>query len=261
MSPAEIEELVEQVGDEILDRLGLPSPAPASSPAPTRASASAWPRPAEGYASALELVCASPRQSADDVAAACRRAADAGAPVVWAPVSRAAVCGAALAGAPTSAGALIDHPFGAASTPARLADIEVALRLGVDLVNLTLNSGNLAAIEGEIHAAAALCSSAHCALAVTLDSSTLSEEQLAGAAVAAVGAGADAVCCASGALSDDYSSATCLAALHAALGGRAALVAGGRIAGFPHAAALIAAGADRIALADPWSLLQAAPAG
>jgi hypothetical protein len=38
------------------------------------------------------------------------------------------------------------------------------------------------------------------------------------------------------------------------------VVAGGRIAGFGHAAALIAAGADRIATDDPWAILEAAPA-
>lgn len=265
MTPAEIEALVEQVGDEILGRLGLPRAAltaPASAP---QAPAAAWARPAGGYAAAVELLCAAPEVSQSDIRQSCGRAAKALLPAVWTQTSLLAEAVSALAGCGVRAGALVDYPGGMSSTPARLTDLETALRLGAEMVNMACGAGRVRSMEpdvlrAEVRAAAALCREAGAPLAVTLEPALLSEEELVRAAAAALAGGADALCSASGRLSREYASDRAIALLREVAGARAVVVAGGRIAGFEHAAALIAAGADRIATDDPWAILEAAPA-
>ena len=261
MSPAEIEALVAQVGDEILGRLGLDH-STLDTRAP-EAPASAWPKPEGGYAAALELVCASPELSSEDVAAACARAHSTNLPVVWTPASWTAAAVARLDGSAARAGALIDFPNGSGSTPARLADIEIALRLGAGLVNLSfgagrVRSGGADAVRSEARAAAQLCAEAGAALAVTLEASQLSDRALVEAAAAALEGGADAICSGTGQLTHAYAPDRAVAFLRETVQDRAAVIAGGRIAGFGHAAALVAAGADRIASDDPWALLEGA---
>ena len=265
MNAAEIEALVEQVGDEILGRLGLPASALAEAGLAREAPASAWPLPEGGYASALELVYGAPQASATEVSETCRRARQAALAVVWAPVSLIPVAVSALSGAPTRAGALIDFPHGAASTGARLADLEIALRLGAELVNLILGAGRARSgepdvIQAEVRAAAALCAGAGVPLAVTLEADLLSEQDLARAAAAALAGGADALCCSTGRHGHVFASPRWITLLREIAGGRAVVIAAGRIGGFGHAAALISAGADRIAADDPWAILAQAPA-
>jgi deoxyribose-phosphate aldolase len=262
MTPAEIEALVEQIGEEILGRLGLPASALNGIAPPRLASAEAWSRPKGGYASAVEWVFAAPEASAAEVCEACVRAGAARLPVVWTPISLTAHAVAALGGSPTRAGALVDFPFGAASTAARLADVETALRLGADVVNLTLGGGRARSLDAdvlkaEVRAAAGLCSGA--ALAVTLEAELLTDEELARAASASLEGGADALCTGTGACGRAFASDRAVAILRGATGAKGVVIAGGRIAGFPHAAALIAAGADRIAVEDSLALLAGAP--
>jgi deoxyribose-phosphate aldolase len=263
MTSAEIEALVEQVGDEILGRLGLTATALEAVRPALQAAPSAWPRPQGGYASSVELVCASPDATAADVRSLCLRASKGGLPVAWTSASVIATAVSALTGSPTRAGALIDFPSGNSSTPARLADIENALRLGADMINLTLGAGRARVeaevLQAEIRAAATLCADAGAPLAVTLEAPILSEKDLASAAAAVLAAGADALCSSAGAGSHAFASDRSIALLRE-VAGSTPVVAGGRIAGFAHAAALIAAGADRIALADPFAILDAASA-
>ncbi|MEZ5391476.1 MAG: hypothetical protein R2724_01065 [Bryobacterales bacterium] len=261
MSPAEMDALVEQVGDEILERLGLPA-----EELPELAPASAWPRPEGGYAAALELVCASLSTVASEVAESCGQAARAGIPVVWTPVSLVAPAVAAVSATPLRVGALIDYPNGGASTAARLVDAEIALRLGAGMLQWTLGAGRARQLEPdvlrtEVSAAAALCADAGAALAVTLEASALSDQELETAATAALAGGADALCSSAGAAGHGFATTRAIAILRSVAGDRAVVVAGGRIAGFSHAAALVAAGADRIASADPWAILAEAAAG
>lgn len=265
MSPAEIEALVAQVGDEILGRLGFSQTDLASAGGPVEAPGAAWPRPEGGYASAIELVCAAPERTAAEVADSCRRARSENLPVVWVPSAMIATAVAELDGAAGRAGALIDFPNGSSSTPARLADIEVALRLGAGLVNLALGAGralssDVDAIRTELAAAAALCADAGAALAATLEADQLSDEALVKTAAAALAGGANALCSSTGRLSHAFASDRAIALLRETAGDRAVIVAGGRIASFGHAAALVAAGADRLASENPWALLEAAPA-
>ena len=263
MSPAEIEALVEQVGEEILGRLGVPASALNGAAIAPQAPASAWPRPAQGYASALEWVCGAPDATTMHVRTVCEQARAAKIPVVWVPVRLVAAAVAALGPGATSAGALVDYPDGASSTAARLADVETALRLGAGMVNLTLGAGRVReadadVLRAEIRAAAEICAGAP--LAVTLEAELLSAEELERAAAAALAGGADALCCGTGRQGHAYASDQTVATLRKTAGGGAVVIAGGRIAGFGHAAALIAAGADRIAADDPVALLSAAPA-
>jgi deoxyribose-phosphate aldolase len=264
MNPAEIEALVEQVGDEILGRLKLPGTVLQTLGAVPQASPNVWPRPEGGYASCLELVCASADATASDVRRGCERAREAGIPVVWTPTSLLPAAVAELSSSEARAGALIDFPGGASSTPARLADIETALRLGAAIINLTLGAGRSRAeadvLEAELRAAVSLCRDAGAPLAVTLEEALLPEADLRRAAAAALAAGADAICTSTGAFSHAFASDSAVASLRQAAGSGAVVIAAGAIAGFGHAAALAAAGADRIATDDPWAVLDAAPA-
>jgi deoxyribose-phosphate aldolase len=264
MSPAEIEALVAQVGDEILGRLGLSQSDLERREAPPEAPATAWSRPRSGYGSAIELICGAPELTASEVAEACRRACSSGLPVVWTPSSSTAVAVAQLEGSTTRAGALIDFPGGSSSTPTRLADVETTLRLGAELVNLTVSAGRARSapdsLSTEVGAAAELCVGAGAALAVTLEADHLSDEDLVRAAAAALEGGADALCSSTGRLSHAFASDRAIAFLRETVKDRAVVVAGGRIASFGHAAALISAGADRVAVEGPWALLDGAPA-
>ena len=132
------------------------------------------------------------------------------------------------------------------------------------MINLAIGSGRARssgpdAIRTEVAAAAMLCSDADAPLAVTLEEAHLGDEDLAALAAAVVAGGADALCSSTGQLSHAYASDRSISILRRTVGEGAAVIAAGRIAGFGHAAALIASGADRLAVEDPWALLAAAP--
>ena len=258
MNSAELDALVERIGDEIFARLG-----PASPPAFPALPPGDWPRPASGYAQAIEGALVEPAPTPAEVSSACAEAVELGLAAVWVPVSAAARAVATLAGSKTVAAAVVDFPAGAASTPARLADLETALRLGAGAAAVTLNTGRMRAgdwdgLHAELAACAALCRSAEAGLAVLLSPDGLGEDEIVRAGAAARLAGVAAIRVFS---SDAGALVRALAALTGAMGGESELgaVLPPGAQSFAAAAACVPAGARRVVATRPAAVLAGAP--
>jgi deoxyribose-phosphate aldolase len=260
MNSAELDALVERIGDEILARLG-----PASSQTFPALPSGDWPRPAGGYAQAIEWAIVEPTPAPAEVSSACVEAVEMGLAAVWVPVSAAARAVGALAGSKTVAGAVVDFPSGAASTPGRLTDLETALRLGAGAAAVTLNSGRIRAgdwdgLHAELAACAASCRSAEAGLAVILSPDGLSADEFVRAGAVARLAGVTAVRVFS---SEAGTLIRAVAALAGALGGESELgaVLPSGAQSFAAAAACVSAGARRAVATRPAVVLAGAPAG
>lgn len=254
MTAEQLDQLVRQIGDELLARLESPAPtASAAAPAAAPACGCAHePAPAREAVTAaperLELACLPADLDDEALRARCDRAREAGLQAVWTAASRTALARRRLAGSATRVGALIGHPAGDACSSALILEAETALLLGADELDLmapvaALRSGRLDEPFAVLRAVAAMGAP----LRLTLEPSRLGKEStLTAAALARLG-GASSLRVSNGALDPHGASPEAVALLRRALGDDAVLVASGGAATPQRIEALFTAGADRFA--------------
>jgi deoxyribose-phosphate aldolase len=256
MTEREIDALVAQIGDELLGRLNGSAPAGLEAePAPL----AGWRPPSRGLNTILDLTLLNPVSTAADIRHGCATAKQASLRAVCTASSRVAVAERALRGSQVVLAAAVGFPHGAAATPAKLAEAELALRNGAQEIETVaspaaLREGDLDRLHAELRAMAELVQAHGARLTVTLEAALLDDQQLLrGGAVARL-AGADAVKTATGFNAHGPVAPRQVAALAAAIGADLAIVAGDTrsFGGLTH---LVAAGAVRAASAQALEVL------
>lgn len=255
MTAEQLDELVRQIGDELLTRLGTsPSQAPAPAPANGPSCGCSHPAttPAAGGASASpdRLELAGLPADLDDAAlvARCNQARTAGVHSVWTGVGRTALVRRTLAGSKTRTGALIGHPYGDGCTQTLLTEAETALMVGADELDVmaplaALRSGRLDEAYALLRGVAALGAPAR----LTIEPGLLGEDAtLTAAAIAKLG-GASALRISNGVADPHGASPEAVSLLRKALGPGSVLIASGAAPAPERLAALFAAGATRFA--------------
>ena len=225
----------------------------------------------DSLARALEAALLRPSALPAEIDALCNEAVEArSAAVVVLPVWVARARDR-IAGAPVALCAAIAYPFGADSTRAKAAGVEQALRDGADEVEVVasvpaLVAGDVSAARDElralvdlVHARSATSRRAALVRAV-LETCYLDDARKRAAAHAAAEAGCDSVVTTTGA-GPGGATPHDVSLLRAALPLEISVKAAGTVRSLADVAALIAAGAARVAVASPLAVLAEARRG
>jgi deoxyribose-phosphate aldolase len=153
-------------------------------------------------------------------------------------------------------------PLGATSTPAKVAEAEVALRAGAREIDMVMNvgamrSGDLDAVKLDIQAVAQACHDAGAIVKVILETALLDDEQKTAACGLAQAAGADFVKTSTG-FGPAGATAHDVALMRAAVGSRMGVKAAGGIRTIEDFRAMAAAGANRIGASAGVKIVEAA---
>jgi deoxyribose-phosphate aldolase len=291
VTPAELDSLVAQIGEEILARVGVGKPAgkgeglnlpDASCPGcqqrcpqtcarntkeilatgADRVSASERLTKIDpAIASLIDHTILKPDATRADVLKVCREARQYGFASVcvnpyWVPVVR-----AELAGSPVKVGTVIGFPFGATSTAAKVAEAEISLRAGATELDMVINigalrSGDHETVKLDIQAVVKAAHEAGAIVKVILETALLDDNQKAVACALAKLAGADYVKTSTG-FGPAGASAHDVALMRAAVGPEMGVKASGGIRTLDDLKAMTAAGATRIGASASVKIVEA----
>ncbi|HLI85628.1 MAG TPA: deoxyribose-phosphate aldolase [Bryobacteraceae bacterium] len=299
MTPAELDSLVAQIGEEILARV-LPSNGAGSAPAqkaeglnlPDRACPGCRQRCPQtcvhntkqiiaagadrisaserltkvdpAIAALIDHTILKPEATRADIVKVCREARQYGFASVCANPYWVPVIAAELAGSPVKVCTVIGFPFGATSTEAKVAEAAVALRAGASELDMVLNvgalrSGDHEAVKLDIQAVARIAHSAGAILKVILETSLLDDNRKAVACTLAKLAGADFVKTSTG-FGPGGASAHDVALMRAVVGPEMGVKASGGIRTLDDLKTMTAAGATRIGASASVKIVEATAA-
>jgi deoxyribose-phosphate aldolase len=263
VNTAELDQLVSQIGDEILTRLGRPAPAAPAPSAPAAKAAVARPvRVNARIAALIDHTILKPDATRADVVRICREAREYGFASVcinpyWVPLVR-----AELAGSPVKVCTVVGFPLGATSTEAKAAETAAALRAGAQEIDMVINigalrSGDYDTVKADIRQVVEVAHEAGAIVKVIIEAALLDDHQKAAACTLAKMAGADFVktstgFAASGATAHD------VALMRATVGPEMGVKAAGGIRTLADLQAMTAAGATRIGASAGVKIAEAA---
>ena len=297
MTQTELDRLVAEIGEEILSRVG----APAAGTAPRKGEGLNLPdqvcpgcvqrcpqtcarNTKEIIAAGADRVSASerltkidaaiaalidhtilkPEATRDDVVKICREARRYGFASVcvnpyWVPLVR-----AELAGSTVKVCTVVGFPLGATSTEAKVAETEVALRVGAQEIDMVINvgalrSGDQDAVRQDIRQVAETAHRAGAIVKVILETALLDDAQKATACTLAIQAGADFVKTSTG-FSTSGATAHDVALMRAVVGPRIGVKASGGIRTLSDLRTMTAAGATRIGASASVKIVEATAA-
>ena len=281
LSSHELENLVRQIGDELLGRIGAAPAVPksaanacgcAAGPATSEAASvldsprakCSWRPPEQGLAGFIDHTLLRPEASERDVIEHCAEArqhrfASVCVHPIW--VARAA---RELGGGKVKVGTVIGFPQGAVPTPLKCGEAEQALKLGAAELDMVipigaLKGGDLDRVYVDIRSVADLAHRAGALLKVILEMGYLSEtEKVAGCAVSRL-AGADFVKTSTG-FGPGGAAAGDVALMHRVVGGEMGIKAAGGIKSLEQMLAMLDAGATRIGASGSVAILRQAAA-
>ena len=281
LSSHELENLVRQIGDELLGRIG-------AAPAPPKSSASAcgcgagpassdcapilaapgakcsWRPPEQGLAGFIDHTLLRPEGNERDVVQLCAEArhhrfASVCVHPIW--VARAA---RELGGSNVKVGTVIGFPQGASLTPLKCAEAEQAVKLGAAELDMVipigaLKGGDLDRVYVDVHSVVEIAHGAGALLKVILEMGHLTEtEKVAGCAVSRL-AGADFVKTSTG-FGPAGAAAGDVALMHRVVGGEMGIKAAGGIKTLEQMLAMLDAGATRIGASSSVAIMRQAAA-
>ncbi len=295
MTPAELDSLVAQIGEEILARIGggLPArkgeglnlPDQSCPGCQQRCPQTCVRNTKEIVAAGADRVSASerltkidpaiaalidhtilkPEATRTDVLKVCREARQYGFASVcvnpyWVPMVR-----AELAGSPVKVCTVIGFPLGATSTEAKVAEAEICLRAGATELDMVINigalrSGGHEAVKLDIQAVVKAAHQAGAIVKVILETALLDDHQKAVACSLAKLAGADFVKTSTG-FGPAGASAHDVALMRAVVGPEMGVKASGGIRTLEDLKAMTAAGATRIGASASVKIVEATGAG
>ena len=296
MTTAELDQLVAQIGEEILVRLGPARPAAvpgaeglnlpsAACPGCTqRCAAMCAENTKRIIAAGAERVSASerltrvepeiarlidhtllkPEATRDDIARVCREAREFGFASVcvnpyWVPLAA-----SELAGAPVKVCTVVGFPLGATSTASKVAEAAEALRAGAREIDMVINIGALRScdkdtVKVDIQEVAKVCHEAGAIVKVIIEAALLDDAQKAVACSLAKAAGADFVKTSTG-FGPGGATARDVALMRQVVGPGVGVKAAGGIRTYEDLKAMTEAGATRIGASASVKIVQAAGA-
>jgi deoxyribose-phosphate aldolase len=267
VTPAELDILVAQIGEEILARYGQDAVKKGdrpSLPASDRAFAQTAAESARSVAALIDHTILKPDATREDVVKICREArhyrfASACVNPCWVPLVY-----TELEGFPVKVCTVIGFPFGATTTETKVAEAEAALRAGAQELDMVINVGALRSGDSELvkldiqqlayrtHEAAAM-------LKVILETALLDDNQKVLACTLAKAAGADFVKTSTG-FGPSGATTHDVALMRATVGPEMGVKASGGIRTLADLRAMVAAGATRIGASASVKIVEAATA-
>jgi deoxyribose-phosphate aldolase len=280
MNPLELDQLVREIGDEVLRRLGQAPGGPAahacacgtaSAPQPPslhqpRGAATSNGTPSQPglpqrnssphsssqheIARLINHTLLCPEASPQEIHRLCHEARQYGFASACVQPSAVARAVRELRGTNIKVCTVIGYPQGATLTPVKLAEAELALKLGAHELELAihpgaLQAGDLDAVYTEIRAVAECARAGGAALKVLVEMASLSEQHQVTACALARLAGAGALKTSAG-LPGSTTSANDVALAHRIVGGELGIEAAGGIDSYSRFRDMIAAGATRV---------------
>lgn len=287
MTATELDQLVSQIGEEILARLGrLPAP---STPAggcscahlcvekceeSTRRVLSAGAeRVSAGQgvnavsreiARLIDHTLLKPEATRDDIVRLCREARHWGFATVCVNPCWVSLAVAELAGSPVKVASVAGFPLGAATTAAKVAEAAGALRAGAREIDMVINIGALRscdddAVRVDIAEVARVCHEAGALLKAIIETALLDDAQKAKACILAKAAGADFVKTSTG-FGPGGATARDVALMRQVVGPAMGVKAAGGIRTYEELKQMTAAGATRIGASASVRIVQSAGA-
>jgi deoxyribose-phosphate aldolase len=244
LSPAEVDRLAAQIGEEILAKLRKPA------------------SPAADIAKMIDHTILRPDATHVDIVKLCGEARQFGFATVcinpyWVPLAA-----SELAGAGPKVCTVAGFPLGATSTEAKVAEAAAAVRAGAHEVDMVMNvgalrSGDFDAVKLDIQAMARVCHDAGAILKVILENALLDDAQKTTACGLAQAAGADFVKTSTG-FGPSGAKAEDVALMRRAVGQRMGVKAAGGIRTLEDFRTMVAAGANRIGASASVKIMEAA---
>lgn len=193
MTPAELDRLVAQIGEEILARV--------KSPAPKKCACAGCAQTCEEKPAVARLIdhtLLKPEAAREDIVKLCREArtyrfASVCVNPYWVPMAA-----SELAGSEVKVCTVVGFPLGATSTEAKVAETATALRAGAQEIDMVINVGALRSgdhdtVKSDIHEVVKVSHAARAIVKVILETALLSDAQKTTACNLAKQAGADFV--------------------------------------------------------------------
>lgn len=263
MNTAELDQLVSQIGDEILTRLGRPATAAPAPSAPAAKAGVARPvRVNARIAALIDHTILKPEATRADVVRVCREAREYGFASVcinpyWVPLVR-----AELAGSPVKVCTVVGFPLGATSTEAKAAETAAALRSGAQEIDMVINigalrSGDYDTVKADIRQVVEVAHEAGAIVKVIIEAALLDDHQKAAACTLAKMVGADFVKTSTG-FAVSGATAHDVALMRATVGPEMGVKAAGGIRTLADLQAMTAAGATRIGASASIKIAEAA---
>jgi len=282
LGPAELEQLVVQIGEEILARVRMPEPVcrscarscPASCAERTGAIIAAGAdrvsscRQVAGLnpaiAALIDHTLLKPEATSDDIRRLCREARQYGFASVcvnpyWAPLAA-----AELKGSPVKVCAVVGFPLGASATEIKAAEAEYAVRAGAQELDMVINvgalrSGDQEAVLQDIQAVVDVARRAGALVKTILETALLDDNQKVVACTLARMAGADFVKTSTG-FGPGGATAEDVALMRLTVGEKLGVKAAGGIRSLEDLKNMVAAGATRIGASASVKIIEAARA-
>ena len=277
MESIELDELVEQIGEELLARLGRAPPRAAAPPSPSfgariqetlaavadRVSAFECVTEADRRIAALiDHTHLRPEATRDEIVRLCDEARRFGFAGVCVNPAWASLCANLLHGTPVKVSTVVGFPLGATLTEVKRAETEMAVKLGAEEIDMVmqvgaLRSGDLDQVYLDICAVVEAAHRGGVIVKVILETALLSEEEKIRACVLAKLAGAEFVETSTG-FGPAGTSPSDVALMRRVVGGEMGIKAAGGITSFEDLAQMMAAGATRIGSSAGVKILQEA---
>jgi deoxyribose-phosphate aldolase len=249
-TPAEVERLAAQIGEEILAKLRQgPQGSPASSAA-------------ADIARLIDHTMLRPDATHADIVRLCTEARQYGFATVCLNPYWVSLAASELAGETVKVCTVAGFPLGATSTEAKVAEAAAAVRAGAREVDMVMNigalrSGDFDAVKLDIQAVARVCHDAGAILKVILETALLDQAQKTTACSLAQAAGADFVKTSTG-FGPAGAKAEDVALMRRTVGPRMGVKAAGGIRTLEDFRAMVAAGANRIGASASVKIMEAA---
>lgn len=266
MTDAELDQLVRQIGDEFIARLGRPSGAP-----PTPAPSAGYDTPTGSpslsggsgdarLAAMIDHTLLRADATKAEILQVCAEARTYGFASVCVNSGWVPLVARELRGTAVKTCTVVGFPLGAMATSAKVFESEDAIRSGAAEVDMVLAVGLLRggeelAVEKDIRAVAEACHRGGAILKVILETALLNDEQKETACRLSVAAGADFVKTSTG-FSKSGATAADIALMRRVVGPGIGVKASGGVRTLSDARTMIAAGANRIGASASVRIVQ-----
>ncbi len=259
MTTVELDRLVEQIGEEILARLGHPAlpHTPSASGRVTRVD--------PAIARLIDHTILKADATREDILNACREARQYGFASVcvnpyWVPL-----VASELAGSPVKVCTVVGFPLGATSTESKIAETAAAIRVGAQEIDMVINvgalkSGDRETVKRDIQGVVEESHRAGAIVKVILETALLDDDQKAIACTLAKAAGADFVKTSTG-FGPSGATAPDIELMRGIVGPEMGVKASGGIRTLEDLRNMAAAGASRIGASASVKIMEAAGAG
>jgi deoxyribose-phosphate aldolase len=266
LDPAELQKIAAEIGEQILALTGRQTltcePCQAAGKAACAVPAAAPAESAADLAALIDHTILKPDATHADIEKLCAEARHYGFASVCINPCWVALSAHLLEGSPVKVCTVVGFPLGASSTPGKVCDTEIAVRVGAREIDMVLNVGALKGgdyltVQCDIQAVAEAAHRGGAILKVIIEAALLTDEEKIAACVIAKQAGADFVKTSTG-FAKSGATTHDVALMRQVVGTTLGVKAAGGIRSLDDLRAMVAAGASRIGASAGVQIIEAA---